>query len=1030
MPSRFSTAPVFATLLVFAATTSAQTVPPRPAASDPAKDDVVLLSPFSVNASQDTGYVAQNTLAGSRLRTNLKDVAAAISPMTEEFLKDIGATDVIEAMEYGINSRVETDDGRAAGPVADSYNDSTRSIRVRGLPGGSRTVNYFRTLGEIDAFNTQRLEVSRGPNSILYGFGSPAGVINASTKAAMTNRTAYQTSVRVDSWEGHRTTFDANVPVVKDTLALRAMYLYGRDSSWRAAGHNHQDRAFVTGTWNIDRRTRLTADFEWLYQNRYVPRPFYAVDQMSVWTAAGQPRFNNFNPALPAGAVGTPGNPFRDTGATQVTGLEEIANGAYVVVSDAFPYAQNYYRFTRSERPNPMETDFDRGRINPKAALEANWIGGIFKSRRFTTTLQRELARDLNLEMGFSQQSLDQLTRNLSTWDRYGVIGDPNTFFPNGTPKPAEYLYYFENKMDRRPGERDLRQFRSTLAYERELGRVGRLRLAALGEWSKDKNRSDVLEPHWFNGSSVTSGGAFNPDPLNSVNRIYWRSYIPDAALLSQSDYRMPGPTPVSQGVPYQDPATGAVRTIYGLMISRSQGNIDYWDERQSSYMGVAQLYTLRDRLVFTSGYRTDKLKHYEADAIRDPAGIAAGNTGIWIPVMPPGEPSTVLTGDTFTLGGVGHVTRWLSVFFNTSKSVNVPGGTRVFGADPLDPNPDTLPPLRDGKTHDYGFKLDLLGNRLFVTATRFETTARNDVGFSGFTARGDIVQIWRTLSESGALPADETALASQMYEYTNRTQGYLLDAQTKGYELEVVGEPVRGWSVSLNYSLTESTRENIAREVRAHIDQWKPLWLRYRDFALSQNPNLAGPERLAFQDFRSAAEIERLDDFTVNTDTINERVVDLENNFFNNPHVFEGNRFVGDNKHNLNLRTRYAFQQGALRGFALGGGMRLRRGRIAGAITQYDFDPAASFTDLHNGRIKKGVRLIEAVDQEIFDFQLSYRRKIWRRQVDWSVQLNVDNVLDADEFIVNNTHPRSGAPTTYRYQDPRKFILTNSFSW
>ncbi|MEY4814121.1 MAG: hypothetical protein RLZZ162_1194, partial [Verrucomicrobiota bacterium] len=52
------------------------------------------------------------------------------------------------------------------------------------------------------------------------------------------------------------------------------------------------------------------------------------------------------------------------------------------------------------------------------------------------------------------------------------------------------------------------------------------------------------------------------------------------------------------------------------------------------------------------------------------------------------------------------------------------------------------------------------------------------------------------------------------------------------------------------------------------------------------------------------------------------------------------------------------------------------------------------------------------------------------QRKVRWSVQLNVNNVLDQRELIVNNTHPRSLAPITYRYQDPRQFILTNTFSF
>ena len=66
---------------------------PVPVENRPVDDDTVELSPFEVTATQDTGYQATETLAGTRIRTNLKDVGSAISVVTKEFMKDIGATD-------------------------------------------------------------------------------------------------------------------------------------------------------------------------------------------------------------------------------------------------------------------------------------------------------------------------------------------------------------------------------------------------------------------------------------------------------------------------------------------------------------------------------------------------------------------------------------------------------------------------------------------------------------------------------------------------------------------------------------------------------------------------------------------------------------------------------------------------------------------------------------------------------------------------------------------------------------------------
>jgi secreted protein with Ig-like and vWFA domain len=51
----------------------------------------IVLSPFVVESSKDAGYAAVSTLAGTRVRTDLKDVASAISVVTSQFLKDTGA---------------------------------------------------------------------------------------------------------------------------------------------------------------------------------------------------------------------------------------------------------------------------------------------------------------------------------------------------------------------------------------------------------------------------------------------------------------------------------------------------------------------------------------------------------------------------------------------------------------------------------------------------------------------------------------------------------------------------------------------------------------------------------------------------------------------------------------------------------------------------------------------------------------------------------------------------------------------------
>lgn len=62
---------------------------PAPA---PKPEEAIELSPFVVSVNQDTGYVAQDTLSGTRTRTLLKDVAGAIGVFTADLISDLGAT--------------------------------------------------------------------------------------------------------------------------------------------------------------------------------------------------------------------------------------------------------------------------------------------------------------------------------------------------------------------------------------------------------------------------------------------------------------------------------------------------------------------------------------------------------------------------------------------------------------------------------------------------------------------------------------------------------------------------------------------------------------------------------------------------------------------------------------------------------------------------------------------------------------------------------------------------------------------------
>lgn len=207
-----------------AATLTAQTTTPP---SSPSEDDPVVLTPFEVRTDASMGYQATETLAGTRIRTNLADVGSAISVVTREFLADIGATDNSTLLQYTTNAEVSGTRGTYAGLGNGTTVDEIGLLRapagaqrVRGLAAADNTRDFFVTDIPWDSYNVDRIDIQRGPNSILFGLGSPAGIVNAAMRNAEF-RTQNSVEFRVGSYGSVRTSLDINHVLIPNKLAIR-----------------------------------------------------------------------------------------------------------------------------------------------------------------------------------------------------------------------------------------------------------------------------------------------------------------------------------------------------------------------------------------------------------------------------------------------------------------------------------------------------------------------------------------------------------------------------------------------------------------------------------------------------------------------------------------------------------------------------------------------------------------------------------------------------------------------------------------
>ncbi|MGK0237812.1 MAG: outer membrane receptor protein involved in Fe transport [Candidatus Pelagisphaera sp.] len=233
---------------------------PSLAAQNDSSEEIVELSPFSVDAADSTGYSATSTLAGTRIKTNLKDLGASISVVTEQFMDDVGATDAQTLLSYVSNAEVGGYQGNFTGASEQSQSryyqteertNPQRNQRIRGLGAADLTRGFFLTDIALDSYNTERVTVSRGPNSLLFGIGSPGGVINNSTKQAVQNSDFGEFGVRMDSFDSLRFSFDYNKSLLKDRLAIRIAALEETQKFKQRPAHEDQTRFYGDINWTV-----------------------------------------------------------------------------------------------------------------------------------------------------------------------------------------------------------------------------------------------------------------------------------------------------------------------------------------------------------------------------------------------------------------------------------------------------------------------------------------------------------------------------------------------------------------------------------------------------------------------------------------------------------------------------------------------------------------------------------------------------------------------------------------------------------
>ena len=936
--------PAFAQL----AGSTAAAVPSAPEARQaPAKEEVLELSPFVVTTTGDRGYQAQSTLGGSRLKTNLKDVAAPTTAFTQQFFDDLAITNTDDLAVYMLST--ELDYGENAG-IGQNFlaGNSSRQVRMRGLSGGTVAVNFFKSDFPADTFSTERIDQSRGPNSVLFGIASPGGLVNVTSKRALMGKNSGSVGFQGRSNGGMRKEADYN-QAIGDRVAVRVAAVNEQRGSWRNFEFNDSERYYLTGKWRVGQNTEFNFDLEKALITKATKRTITAYDAYTNWVAAGS-------------KVGTV------TDVSTANQISRLANNniPYMVLDTASGNVSNWVNKTVSTLRRGVDGEnipFSDFSILPKETvvygpgyeLDTNYS-------RLGAYLTHSFTQNLNLEV--AAMRTDSHTAN---WDSQTAISrtiyvDTNPTLPSGAANPNVGKTYVEAQPQ--VGFNDIRSdaVRAVLSYTKDLGRWGKHTLAGVYMYSFEKLDLEGLREQIISANAPNLTSA-----INNNNRVFRRTYVD-----------LKGPSENIVMAPYNKQALGTfVETIsgktYETALIRFNPNAQLNSFDDITMIGMLQSSFWKNRINTIIGVSRDDRNDYASTQVLTPvAGFASG-----IPTPIRSQTPNVSVANSVSFSGVFQATHWLGLTYSQSANSGLPNFGGRLNSVSSDPSSFVRPPTPKGKSKDIGIKLDLFKNRLFLTAQYFQTSAARDFDFGNINS--SVNPIWDALAQAGKVPSGTTALS------TGRT----FDNTTQGYEVELTANPTANWRMFLNYSNATSKLTNLGQEDFAYIANWRPFWV----------ANQALP-------------------LTSGTGTIATQLVALDNRTFTDFTLAEGKISLGQQKHRLNFVTNYEFSDGLLKGITIGGGVRYNSAPVNGYSATGTPDKIVSTVSYGS-------------DQIFFDVNAAYRRKLqlMGKAVMWSLQTNINNVMNNDAFIRINT-AKDGTLTHYRFNAPLEWIITTKFSF
>ncbi|WP_371819140.1 TonB-dependent siderophore receptor [Achromobacter sp. SD115] len=221
--------------------------------------DTPTLAPVTVSGMSDSaittvGYVATVSASATKTDTPLIETPQSISVVTREQITEQGAQTLNQVLRY--TAGVATESRGATATRLDQF--SVRGFSASSYLDGLRVFGGRDALPQVDTYRLERVDVLKGPASVMYGQGGPGGVVNQVSKRPL-EETLREVEVQVGNYDYRRANFDFGGPVDEEGKFLYRLVGSGYMSDGQVKDTKER-RYFVSPafTWKPSGDTTLT----------------------------------------------------------------------------------------------------------------------------------------------------------------------------------------------------------------------------------------------------------------------------------------------------------------------------------------------------------------------------------------------------------------------------------------------------------------------------------------------------------------------------------------------------------------------------------------------------------------------------------------------------------------------------------------------------------------------------------------------------------------------------------------------------